>query len=115
MDVGRFVAAMAKEGLAPATLKTYLLGDSPRPDRAGPPRASRQGLPRLKLMQSGVARDRANRAGGPARQRLPITPQLLGSILGVWAEAADGSEQDAAMFSAAATLCFFGFFSDLAN
>ena len=106
----RFLAALAKEGLAPATLRTYLSGIRHAQITRGLPEPSRSGLPRLKLLQSGVARDRANRGGGPPRQRLPITPQLLGNILEAWAREATRSAHSKAMLSAAATLCFFGFF-----
>ena len=105
----RFVAAMAKEGLAPATLKTYLAGIRHAQIIRGLPEPGSASLPRLRLLQSGVARERAFRPGGPTRQRLPITPQLLGEILRVWA-AGSVSEHDKAMFSAAASLCFYGFF-----
>ena len=100
---------MAKEGLAPATLKTYLAGIRRTQIIRGLPEPGSTSLPRLRLLQSGVARKRAFRPGGPTRQRLPITPQLLGEILRVWA-AGSISEHDKAMFSAAASLCFYGFF-----
>ena len=100
---------MAREGLAPATLKTYLAGIRHAQIIRGLPEPGSASLKRLRLLQSGVARERAFRLGGPARQHLPITPQLLGKILQVWA-AGSISEHDEAMFSAAASLCFYGFF-----
>lgn len=50
-----------------------------------------------------------SKAGGGARQtRLPITPQLLHKIRGVWEK--DASRHDHIMLWAACTTCFFGFF-----
>ena len=96
-------------GLAPATLKTYLAGIRHAQIIRGLSESGSASLPRLRLLQSGVACERAFRRGGPTRQRLPITPQLLSEILRVWA-ARSVSEHDKAMYSATASLCFYGFF-----
>ena len=100
---------MAREGLAPATLKTYLAGIRHAQIVRSLPELGSASSQCLRLLQSGVAREQAFRLGGPARQHLPITPQLLGEILRMWA-AGSVSEHDEAMFSAAASLCFYGFF-----
>lgn len=70
----------------------------------------RQGssLPRLRLMQMGVRRDRAQHGIPPSRPRLPITPDILRRIHEAWTPRA--SEFDITMLWAAAVTCFFGFF-----
>ena len=111
----RFIASLAQEGLSPATLKTYLAGiRHAQVMRGFPEPAYPAGMPRLKLLQTGVARDRANhRTGGTGRERLPITPQLLEGLLRVWSAPKGNTPaeaRDRAMLRAAATTCFFGFF-----
>ena len=107
----RFVASMAREGLAPNTLKTYLAGIRHVQILRGLPEPSQAGrMPRLKLLQAGVNRERAT-SGPPARPRLPITLPLLGDILRVWAlPPGDQPPHDLAMLRAAVCVCFFGFF-----
>ena len=73
-------------------------------------------MPRLKLLQSGVAREKAARGEPPLRQRLPITPPLLLGMLDHWTATtippsnSTAISFDFAMLRAAATMCFFGFF-----
>ena len=56
-----FITALAGEGLAPGTLKTYLAGIRHAQIMRGLPELCQAGtMPCLKLVQSGVARDRAN-------------------------------------------------------
>ena len=70
----------------------------------------RQGssLPRLRLMQTGVRRDRAQHGIPPSRPRLPITPDILRQMHAVWTPRA--SEFDVTMLWAAAVTCFLGVF-----
>ena len=82
----RFVASLAQEGLSPSTIKSYLAGvrnaqiskGLPEPDKACT-------MPRLKLLQAGVAKARATGETPSSRkQRLPITPVILNGILSAW-------------------------------
>ena len=102
------MTSLAQEGVAPATIKTYLaavrhaqiIKGHPEPREAST-------LPRLRLVQQGVRRDRAESlttAHRPAR--LPITPALL-RMLRPSSESPSYSE---CLLWAAATVCFFGFF-----
>ena len=105
---------MAEAGLATATMKTYLAGIRHAQIMKGLPELSQLGsLPRLKLVQAGVARARLT-TGSPApptRQRLPITVRILSDLLAVWsAPAGDTRAHDFALLRAAVTACFFGFF-----
>ena len=101
-----FVAALARQGLAPSTTRTYLaairhaqvVGGFPEP-------RAQSSLPRLRLVQSGARRDRAQTGQPPSRTRLPITPPILRRMRESWT--GDG---DDVMLWAAALSCFFGFF-----
>ena len=113
----RFTAAMAKAGLAPTTLKTYLAGIRHAQIMRGFPEPSQSGsLPRLKLVQAGVARARLTGTGPgarapPTKQRLPITVEILSGMLRWWSNpSGEDQSHDFVMLRAAATVCFFGFF-----
>lgn len=100
-----FVASLAKEGLAPNTLKTYLAGIRHAQVMRGLPEPAQMGpMPRLKLLQTGVTRERTT-SGLPVRIRLPITLPILRDILRVWV-----LPPYLAMLRAAVSICFFGFF-----
>ena len=111
----RFVASLAQEGLSPSTIKSYLAGvrnaqiskGLPEPDKACT-------MPRLKLLQAGVAKARATGETPSSRkQRLPITPVILNGILSAWVTPSGAPEHtahDLALLRAAATASFFGFF-----
>ena len=103
------MATLAKQGLAPTTIKTYLAAIRHTQITRGHPEP-RQGssLPRLRLTQMGVRRDRAQQNLPPSRPRLPITPEILLQIQSAWAPRA--TEFDRIMLWAAAVTCFFGFF-----
>ena len=117
LSLCHFVAAMAKDGLAPATVKTYLAGIRHVQIMRGLPEPSQSGsLPRLKLVQVGVARARLTRGPDVAlarlcKQRLPITAEILSGLLEVWSPPSGVNQlHDFAMLRAAVTTCFFGFF-----
>ena len=67
-------------------------------------------MPRLKLLQTGVTRERAT-SGLPVRIRLPITLPIPRDILRVWAlPPGTRPPHDLTMLRAAVSICFFGFF-----
>ncbi len=104
-----FVAFLAQQGLAPSTIKTYLAGVRHAQIIRGHPEPRESStLPRLKLLQAGVKRVRAQQGAPPSRPRLPLTPAHLRQIRTVWNTSA--SNPDIVMLWAAATMCFFGFF-----
>ena len=81
----RFIAALAREGLTPGTIKTYLAGVRHAQIIRGLPEPRETGsMPRLKLVQAGVARDRVNRGIAVSDQRLPITARILRGIVTNW-------------------------------
>ncbi len=104
-----FVAALARQGLALSTIRTYLAEVRHAQIMRGLPEPRQQSsLPRLRLVQTGVQRDRVERGCNTARVRLPITPTLLRRVRVVWNSQA--LDPDIVMLWAAATTCFFGFF-----
>ena len=103
-----FVVMLARDGLAPATIKTYLaVVRHTQIERGFPDMREASSLPRLQLVQRGVRRERAER-GPPPLGRLPITPAILGRMRRVLLPRPETYE--AALTWAAATTCFFGFF-----
>lgn len=103
-----FVTFLAREGLAPATIQTYLAAVRHAQIMRGYPEPREvSSLPRLRLVQTGVRRARAD--SGPATPpRLPITPAILRRIRPHCLPASPGYEE--CLLWAAATTCFFGFF-----
>ena len=103
-----FVVALAREGLAPSTIKTYLAAvRHTQIERGLPDLREGSSLPRLHMVQNGIRRQRAEQ-GPPPAQRLPITPAILNQIRGVLLHEPIRFE-DKLIWAAAAT-CFFGFF-----
>lgn len=104
-----FAAVLAHQGLAPATIRTYLAAvRHAQVVRGYPEPRHNTSLPRLRLVQDGTRRVRAQRGIPQTRSRLPITPAILRQIR---ASLLEGSPQvDDIMLWAAATTCFFGFF-----
>ena len=103
-----FVVALAREGLAPSTIKTYLAAvRHTRIERGSPDLREGSSLPRLHMVQNGIRRHSAEQ-GPPPAQRLPITPAILNQIRGVLLHEPIRFE-DKLIWAAAAT-CFFGFF-----
>ena len=104
---------MARAELATATIKVYLAGVRHAQIMRGFPEPSHSGsLPRLKLVQAGVAHARLTQQPTPTpRQRLPITIDILHGLLDTWSRPLNNKQtHDRAMLRAAATACFFGFF-----
>ena len=111
----RFIASLAQEGLSPSTIKSYLAGVRHAQITKGfPEPAKTTTMPRLKLLQTGVAKARATvSVSSSPKQRLPITPNILAGLLSEWMAPAGSSAdaaRDLALLRAAATTCFFGFF-----
>ena len=103
-----FVASLARQGLTPATIRTYLAGVRHAQIMRGfeEPR-QHSTLPCLHLLQAGVKQVRCQQGTHQARQRLPILPNHLRQIRAIWGASPD---PDALMLWAAVTLKFFGFF-----
>ena len=104
-----FAAAMAKEGLTPQTIKTYLAAIRHMQITLGLPEPREfSSLPRLRLVQSGIKRTHSQRVPRDPKVRLPITPTILHQIRAQWLRSAQ--DPDIIMLWAAACLCFFRFF-----
>ena len=102
-----FVVDLARQGLTPTTIKTYLAAIRHAQIVRGLPELRQAGLPRLQLVQSGIRRERA-RQGTQRPTRLPITPDILHRIRRVWLT--PPLQVDHVMMWAASATCFFGFF-----
>ena len=101
-----FVASLARQGLAPGSIRTYLAAvRHAQVVRGLPEPRQHSSLPRLQLLQSGVRRDRAERGQATPRPRLPITPPILRRLKSSW-----GRGPDDVMLWAVSVTCFFGFF-----
>lgn len=73
---------LASEGLSPAAIKTYLAGIRHTQVSLGHPEPCAAGaLPRLKLVQSGAAKELTLKGVIPSKQHLPITPRLLHGLI----------------------------------
>ena len=94
--------------LAPSTIKTYLAAIRHTQVLLGfpEPRES-SSLPRLKLVQAGVARVRMKKGVTP-KPRLPISVPILEVLCQNWDRSLADTEK--AMLTAAALTCFYGFF-----
>jgi len=103
-----FVATLARQGLAPTTIRTYLAAVRHAQIMRGFPEPRQSSsLPRLHLVQCGVRRERGQ-YGPPPKERLPITPPILRQIRESLSSVQP--QHDSAMLWAAASACFFGFF-----
>ena len=102
-----FVAYLGRAGLAPTTVKVYLSAlrrqqierELPAPDHAN--------MPKLGAVQGGAAKVHAL-STSTERVRLPITPDILRAIKGIWAETA--LQYNTIMCWAIASMAFFVFF-----
>ena len=104
-----FVAALARQGLAPSTIRTYLASvRHAQIVRGLPEPQEHSNLPRLRLVQAGVQRAQAEQGHARVWQRLPVTSAHLRLMHGVWNRHAP--DPDIVMLWAAATACFFRFF-----
>lgn len=104
-----FVVFLAQQGLAPATIKTYLAAVRHAQITRGLPEIRQGTLPRLQLIRTGISRERA-RQGCSSCPRLPITTDILRRLREVWLSPATPSRFNDIMMWAAASSCFFGFF-----
>ena len=101
------MTALAQEGIAPTTIKTYLAAiRHAQIIRGYPEPRETSSLPRLRLVQNGVRRERAESSPAQQLARLPLTPSLLRLL-----RPQPGPQSyDECLLWAAATVCFFGFF-----
>ena len=103
-----FAVALAREGLAPSTIKTYLAAiHHAHIERGFEDLRDESSLPRLQMVQSGVHREKAD-CGLPVGRRLPITPPVLRLIRRALLQ--PPVHFDSAMIWAASATCFFVFF-----
>ena len=100
-----FVVFLARQGLAPTTIRTYLAAIHHAQIARELPEMRQGGLPRLQLVQTGIRRERALQASQQTAARLPITTDDLQSV---WLTGPVRHEN--AMMWAASSACFFGFF-----
>ena len=102
-----FVTSLAQEGVAPTTIKTYLAAvRHAQIIRGHPEPRETSSLPRLRLVQNGVRRERAESSPAQLPTRLPITPSLLRLLR----PPPGPPSYDECLLWAAATVCYFGFF-----
>ena len=102
-----FVTSLAREGIAPATICTYLAAVRHAQIMRGHPEPRESSsLPRLRLVQNGARRERASSGPSPPT-RLPITPPHLWRLRPLDGVATSYEER---LLWAAAAVCFFGFF-----
>ena len=102
-----FVSVLADVGLKHRSIKTYLSGVRYYQIKSGYPDPFQgPAMPRLDYVIKGIKRHQA-KAGVGAWARLPITPELLRRLKGVWSPS--GTTRDTKLIWAACCLCFFGF------
>ena len=102
----KFVSYLSDEPLQFHTIKTYLSGLSFFQIKSGHGDPFRAIMPRLDYVLKGVKRVQAT-MGGNRRERLPITPDVLRKLKGVWASTS--ADPDSKLIWAACCLCFFAF------
>lgn len=103
----RFVSFLANEKLCHSTIKSYLSGVRHLhiAEGFGDPKIS--DMSKLEQVLKGV---KSTRAKGLNRLvRMPMTPDLLRKLKGVWEREEEGQRGDGRMLWAAAALCFFAF------
>lgn len=104
-----FTTYLAGQNLCPQTIKTYLAGIRHMQVTLGLPEPrAYSSLPRLRLVQTGVARTHRDRQVQPTRVRLPITAAILRRMKKQWGEGI--GDFNITMLWAASVLCYFGFF-----
>ena len=102
------VAGMAREGVAPSTVRTYLAAvRHAQVVRGHPGPRELSSLPRLRLVQNGARRERAAAGQPPTRRRLPITPAILHQMRPPATRRPVTASYQETMLWAAATVCFF--------
>ena len=103
-----FVTYLARQGTSPASIKTYLAAVRHAQIVQGHPEPRQSSsLPRLRLVQNGIQRERAS-SGTMLPIRLPVTISILRQVRPYCL--ASPPDHDSVMMWAAATTCFFGFF-----
>lgn len=98
-----FVSHLHTEKLAVGTIKSYLAAVRFEQISRGGGNPGIHSMPRLEYVIKGCKRV----APGTARRRLPITPEILRKLRGVWHKSENPRE--AKMLWAASCLCFYGF------
>jgi len=101
------VAHLAKDGLAPSSIKSYLSAVRHLHLAVHLPDPKIGEMSRLEQVIKGSKCEYAKHNPG-SRERLPISPDLLLKMRKVWEKQA--KDHDNIMLWAAACLCFFGFF-----
>ena len=105
-QVCRFVAQLAKDGLAPSSIKSYLSAIRHLHLAMHLPDPKIGEMARLEQVIKGSKCEFAKLKPG-TRERLPITPELLLKMRKVWEK--ESTSFDNIMLWAASCLCFFGF------
>ena len=102
-----FAAYLATEGLAPQSIKGYLVALRNMQLSLGLPDPREQSsLPRLKRILAGITWSRLSNVA-PARVRLPITATIMSQLHGAISKS---SHPDKVVIWAIASIAFFGFF-----
>ena len=102
----RYVAFLAEEGLAPATIKVYLSAVRHLHLAMNYADPNIGEMARLEQVIKGAKREYVKR-NPDKRERLPITPDLLCRMKDIWSREAE--KFDNVMIWAACCLCYFGF------
>lgn len=98
---------LARQGLAPTTISTYLAAIRHAQITRGLPEMRQAGLQRLQLVRTGTRQERALQ-GAQQSVHLLITPEILHRLRAIWL--AEPVRFDSGMLWAASSVCFFGFF-----
>ena len=103
-----FAAYLARNGLAPQTVKGYLSAVRNAQISMGlPDPRERSALPLLKRVQAGISRVRQQAGSQPSQVRLPITVHILERLHQAWRTSTD---PNSTVLWAVAASAFFGFF-----
>ena len=103
----KFVAHLALNNITVSTIKVYLSGVRQLHVREGQPPPPTTGMARLMQVLRGIKISQAA-SNRPARQRLPITPEILRQVKARWQQ--EPPSQDRIMLWTAFLTCFFSFF-----
>ena len=104
-----FVAYLGIKNISSGTIKVYLSAVRQLHIREGKPPPPTADMARLNQVLRGVKIAQASDSQvAKAKQRLPITPEILRQIKGRWKQ--EPPSQDKIMLWAAFLTCFFGFF-----
>ena len=103
----KFVAHLALNNITVSTIKVYLSGVRQLHVREGRPSPPTTGMARLMQVLRGIKISQAA-SNRPARQRSPITPEILRQVKARWQQ--EPPSQDRIVLWAAFLTCFFSFF-----